>query len=277
MSKKMKKIPSIFKTKEPNRQPQYWQLWPLPSCKHPKTLSFRATSDDVFKTVNSVFLDTSIDVPETLETPESWFTNSSECASTFSADEHSDDNNNVESPSLEAIMQGVRSSERLFFEPGETSSILKEPEISGRAALLPFKESVALALESDDPYADFKKSMQEMVESHGLKEWECLEELLGWYLRMNGKNNHGFIVGAFVDLLVGMANDHHHHRRGNDSSGSSMAVCCSETSTTSYSSAGSCFDSPTSPRSPTGGVKVGDGDEMGIDDVGVGGGVVGQP
>ncbi|KAL0322080.1 UNVERIFIED_CONTAM: Transcription repressor OFP13 [Sesamum calycinum] len=206
--------------------------------------------------------------------PESWFTNSSECASTFSADEHSDDNNNFESPSLEAIMQGVRSSERLFFEPGETSSILKEPEISGRAALLPFKESVALALESDDPYLDFKKSMQEMVESHGLKEWDCLEELLGWYLRMNGKNNHGFIVGAFVDLLVGMANDHHHQHRCNDSSGSSMAVCCSDTSTTSYSSAGSCFDSPTSPRSPTGGEMVGDGDQMGIDDAGV---VVGQP
>ncbi|KAL0303671.1 UNVERIFIED_CONTAM: Transcription repressor OFP13 [Sesamum radiatum] len=278
MSKKMKKIPSIFKIKEANRQP-HWQLWPLPSCKHPKTLSFRATttSDDVFKTVNSVFLDTSIDVLETLETPESWFTNSSECASTFSADEHSDDNN-VDSPSLEAIMQGVRSSERLFFEPGETSSILKEPEISCRAALLPFKESVALALESDDPYSDFKKSMQEMVESHGLKEWKCLEELLGWYLRMNGKNNHGFIVGAFVDLLVGMANDHHHnhhhHHRGNDSSASSMAVCCSDTSTTSYSSAGSCFDSPTSPRSPTGAVMVGDGDQMRIDDVGV---VVGQP
>ncbi|KAL0299125.1 UNVERIFIED_CONTAM: Transcription repressor OFP13 [Sesamum radiatum] len=185
-----------------------------------------------------------------------------------------DDNNNFESPSLEAIMQGVRSSERLFFEPGETSSILKEPEISGRAALLPFKESVALALESDDPYLDFKKSMQEMVESHGLKEWDCLEELLGWYLRMNGKNNHGFIVGAFVDLLVGMANDHHHQHRCNDSSGSSMAVCCSDTSTTSYSSAGSCFDSPTSPRSPTGGEMVGDGDQMGIDDAGV---VVGQP
>ncbi|KAK4430715.1 Transcription repressor OFP13 [Sesamum alatum] len=266
MSKKMK-IPSIFKSKEANKQP-HWQ-WPLPSCKQPKTLSFRA-SDDVFKTVNSVFLDTSIDVLVTLETPESWFTNSSECASTFSADEHSDDNNNNDdSQSLEAIMQGVRSSERLFFEPGETSSILKEPEpeISGRAAVLPFKESVALALESDDPYLDFKKSMQEMVESHGLKEWDCLEELLGWYLRMNGKRNHGFIVGAFVDLLVGMANHHHHHRRSNDSSASSVAVCCSDTSTTSYSSAGSCFDSP---RSPTGaGVMVGDGDQMGIDDVAV--------
>ncbi|KAI3458783.1 hypothetical protein Pfo_015446 [Paulownia fortunei] len=215
MSKKMK-IPSIFKNKEAK------QPWQWPSCKHPKTLSFRASnSDGVFKTVNSIFLDTS----DGLETPESWFTNSSDCASTFSTDEHSEDNNNNNnnsSESIEMIIRGVRLSDRLFFEPGETSSsILKEEaNISDSVALLPFKESVALALESDDPYLDFKKSMQEMVESHGLKDWDCLEELLGWYLKMNGKMNHGFIVGAFVDMLVGMAD--------NSSSASSMAVCCSE-------------------------------------------------
>ncbi|KAI3458808.1 hypothetical protein Pfo_015471 [Paulownia fortunei] len=215
MSKKMK-IPSIFKNKEAK------QPWQWPSCKHPKTLSFRASNNDgVFKTVNSIFLDTS----DGLETPESWFTNSSDCASTFSTDEHSEDNNNNNnnsSESIEMIIRGVRLSDRLFFEPGETSSsILKEEaNISDSVALLPFKESVALALESDDPYLDFKKSMQEMVESHGLKDWDCLEELLGWYLKMNGKMNHGFIVGAFVDMLVGMAD--------NSSSASSMAVCCSE-------------------------------------------------
>ncbi|KAK6135931.1 hypothetical protein DH2020_030314 [Rehmannia glutinosa] len=220
MSKKMK-IPSIFKNKLETTTKQPWQ-WP--SCKHPKTLSFR--DDDVFKTVNSVFLDTS----DGLETPESWFTNSSSAASTFSADELSDNNNsnNNESSesSLEMIIRGVRSSERLFFEPGDTSSsIVKADEeesekniVSGGVGLLPFKESVALALESDDPYSDFKRSMAEMVESHGLKEWDCLEELLGWYLRMNGKNNHGFIVGAFVDLLVGMVDDHHHMNFSSSSS-----------------------------------------------------------
>ncbi|XWS56049.1 hypothetical protein CRYUN_Cryun09bG0053300 [Craigia yunnanensis] len=57
-------------------------------------------------------------------------------------------------------------------------------------------------MESQDPYVDFRKSM---VEAHGLKDWEGLEELLCWYLRANGKGNHGYIVGAFVDLLVGLA------------------------------------------------------------------------
>jgi uncharacterized protein (TIGR01568 family) len=69
--------------------------------------------------------------------------------------------------------------------------------------------------------------MEEMVESHGLKDWDCLVELLGWYLKVNGKKNHGYIVGAFVDLLVGIA-----------------AASCSDS--TSFSSAVSSF-SPSSP------------------------------
>ncbi|KAK6156244.1 hypothetical protein DH2020_010492 [Rehmannia glutinosa] len=160
-----------------------------------------------------------------------------------------------------------------IFRAGDTSSsIVKADEeesekniVSGGVGLLPFKESVALALESDDPYSDFKRSMAEMVESHGLKEWDCLEELLGWYLRMNGKNNHGFIVGAFVDLLVGMVDDHHHMNFSSSSSrGSSMAVCCTD-STTSYSSADSCFSSPSSPPlSPT--LVVVGRDQLGIDE-----------
>ncbi|KAG8380663.1 hypothetical protein BUALT_Bualt06G0039300 [Buddleja alternifolia] len=250
MSKKMK-IPSIFKNKEAK------QPWQWPSCNHPKTLSFRATNDDVFKTVNSVFLDPS----DGLETPESWFTNSSECPSS-STDGHSEDNinnnnnnnnNNSSEESLEMIIRGVRSSERLFFEPGDTSSILKEAKTSSDDNL-PFKESVVLAFESDNPYLDFKKSMHEMVESHGIKDWDCLEELLGWYLEMNGKMNHGFIVGAFVDLLIGLASD---------SSSDSLVTRLSCSESTSYSSADSSFSSPSSPLSPT---LVVVGHEMGIDE-----------
>ncbi|KAL8551846.1 hypothetical protein ACS0TY_000774 [Phlomoides rotata] len=234
MSKKMK-MPSIFKNKEANQQ------WQWPSCKQPKTLSFRASNDVVFKTVNSVFLDTS----DGLETPESWFTNSSsECASTFSTDDHSEENNNNET--VETIIRGVRSSERLFFEPNETSSlVIKEAATAKKTGdgseTLPFEESMALAFESDDPYLDFKKSIQEMVESHGLEDWDRLEELLAWYLKMNGKQNHGFIVKAFVDVLVGIVKE--------SSPSSSMAVGCSDS--TSYSSADSCFSSPSSPHSQT--------------------------
>ncbi|XP_050281416.1 transcription repressor OFP13 [Quercus robur] len=207
MSKKIMKLPSLFKNKETTKQPWQW-----PSCKEPRTLSFRAR-DDMFKTVNSMFFDPNIDG---VETPESWFTTSSESAS-FSTE--SEDLDNGES--LEMLVRGVRS-ERLFFEPEDTSSILVKPKDDG----IPFKESVVLAMDSDDPYIDFRRSMEEMVETHGLKDWECLEELLGCYLKMNGKKNHGFIVGAFVDLLVSLS-----------------STSCSDS--TSYSSAVSSF--PSSP------------------------------
>ncbi|KAG7946340.1 hypothetical protein I3843_14G035700 [Carya illinoinensis] len=188
--KMMKKLPSLFKNiSETKLQP--WQ-WPL--CKHPRTYSFRAGDHDMFKTVNSVFFDPII--IDGVETPESaWFSNSSESASNSTESEF-----DFDGESLEMVVRSVRS-ERLFYEPGDTSSILEKAKDGG----LPFKESVVLAMESEDPYLDFRRSMEEMVECHGLKDWECLEELLGWYLKMNGKKNHGFIVGAFVDLLFGLA------------------------------------------------------------------------
>ncbi|KAJ9159722.1 hypothetical protein P3X46_025201 [Hevea brasiliensis] len=183
------KIPSLFKTKE-TKLLHPWPAWAHHPCKHPKTHSFRA-EDDIFKTVNSVYFDPLYGV----ETPQSLFTNSSETAS-LSTDQSED----FYEESLETVVRGVRS-ERLFFEPGHTNSILEEAKPGG----FPFKESVLLAMESEDPYLDFRKSMEEMVESHGLRDWECLEELLLWYLKVNGKKNHGFIVGAFIDLLVGIA------------------------------------------------------------------------
>ncbi|XXG65094.1 hypothetical protein AAC387_Pa05g2884 [Persea americana] len=182
--KKKTTFTSLFKHRQTNTP------WPWPSCRHPRTESFRATHhDDTYKTVNSVYLD----VSDPITTPDSWFTNSSESASFSTASDES------VAEFTESILRGLRS-ERFFFEPGDTKSILEEVKEGG----VPFKESVALAMESEDPYVDFRVSMEEMVEAHGLKDWECLEELFMWYLRVNGKNTHGFIVGAFVDLLVGI-------------------------------------------------------------------------
>lgn len=194
MPKKIK-IPSIFKNKE-SKQPRQWWL----TCHHPKTLSFRASND------NNFFAST-----ESLSSLE-------ECGS-FSSEEEED----------ESFISGVRLSERLFFEANETSSLTSKQVKRNEFV---FKDSVALVMESDDPYMDFKKSMQEMVESDEglLRDWDCLEELLRWYLRLNGKMNHGFIVGAYVDLLIGLA-----PRR-------TKTVYCSDV--TSYSYASSSFSSP---------------------------------
>uniref|UniRef100_A0ACD5W8B0 Uncharacterized protein n=1 Tax=Avena sativa TaxID=4498 RepID=A0ACD5W8B0_AVESA len=128
----------------------------------------------------------------------------------------------------EAVIRslGRTSTDRFFVDPGpasnsilalspgkfksagtaESAAVASEetgPSPSEPSSLV--EESVAVAVDSEDPYGDFRASMEEMVAAHGLRGWEALEELLVWYLRINGKHNHALIVGAFVDLLVGLA------------------------------------------------------------------------
>ncbi|KFK24919.1 hypothetical protein AALP_AA8G042100 [Arabis alpina] len=190
-------------------------LLSVPLCYNAKTLSFRV-GDDMIKTVNSVFFDHHHnnngggggDSLHTEETPESWFTNSSETAS------HSTESDqDLDAESLETVVRGVVRSDRLFFDPGVTSSIVKKQPDSNsnsksKSKSDPIEEiSVAVAMESEDPYGDFRRSMEEMVSSHGelAKDWESLESMLAWYLKMNGKKSHGVIVSAFVDLLSGLS------------------------------------------------------------------------
>ncbi|XP_050226763.1 transcription repressor OFP15 [Mercurialis annua] len=191
--------------------------WPWPTyCQQPKTLSFR--TENMFKTLNSAYFEASLDVVNDTKpaaTESNCFTNSSESQSASFSTESDDHDELGSGESIESVIKGLRS-ERLFFKPEETSSILEETkskstetepeeETEGESLLFPFKESVVLSMDSQDPYEDYKKSMEEMVEAHGLKDWESLEELLSCYLKVNGKNNHGYIIGAFVDLLVNLA------------------------------------------------------------------------
>ncbi|XP_050237930.1 transcription repressor OFP16-like [Mercurialis annua] len=70
------------------------------------------------------------------------------------------------------------------------------------------KNSVAVPTYSPDPYLDFRRSMQEMVEARELVDvkanWDYLHELLLCYLALNPKSTHKFIVRAFADLLVSL-------------------------------------------------------------------------
>ncbi|KAK1326215.1 hypothetical protein QJS10_CPA01g00462 [Acorus calamus] len=103
---------------------------------------------------------------------------------------------------------------RFFFSPCTTKSIMDEakPAVEGKTKVgveetevpeMGFgKDTVLMAMASDDPYEDFKASMEEMVEANGLKEWSCLQELLHCYLRLNDKRMHRDIVLAFVDLFM---------------------------------------------------------------------------
>lgn len=71
---------------------------------------------------------------------------------------------------------------------------------------------VALLSYSPSPYDDFRRSMQELVESKYGKiennqrkiDWDFMEEILFCYLNVNEKKSHKFILSAFVDLITVM-------------------------------------------------------------------------
>lgn len=104
----------------------------------------------------------------------------------------------------------VFASQRFFFSsPGRSNSIidsLNSPQDPEYNTLVP--GSVAIQTYSPDPLQDFRKSMQEMVEAHGIidvkADWEFLHELLLCYLTLNPKQTHKFIIKAFSDLLVSL-------------------------------------------------------------------------
>ncbi|XP_006653379.2 transcription repressor OFP13-like [Oryza brachyantha] len=218
--------------------------WPWPSCRHPRTSSFRwpalGQEDDasVYRTVNTVY-DTS---SEHFNQRRSSLDEASPCivdrsflaVEPAAAEEEEEKELQLRET---AVVRGVRS-ERLFFEPAGAEFLPKQemargkndeatamdiaPEnddvdeattttagkneaaIATEAAVLK-GGAVVLTVESEDPYGDFRSSMADMVAAHGLRDWEGLEELLAWYLKLNGKGVHGVIVGAFIDLLVSLA------------------------------------------------------------------------
>jgi uncharacterized protein (TIGR01568 family) len=175
--------------------------WPWPSSKNPRTRqSTRSAAPAGAKTIASIFLDSA---------ESSSFTTSSAqqdcCSDTLStASEKSATGGDT---AADAVVRGLRSSDRLIFDPpgaSATSSILEEKASSGAEEA--FVGSVAVAFESADPYEDFRTSMVEMVAAHGVvADWGWMEEMLGWYLRANDLDMHCAIVAAFIDVVVAIA------------------------------------------------------------------------
>ncbi|CAN6327119.1 unnamed protein product [Urochloa humidicola] len=60
--------------------------------------------------------------------------------------------------------------------------------------------STAVVKRSHDPYADFRKSMVEMVAGRRLRGGDALSELLVWYLTLNSPRHHPAILAAFEDV-----------------------------------------------------------------------------
>lgn len=111
----------------------------------------------------------------------------------------------------------VFASRRFFFSsPGRSNSIIdSSSSIASTSSSASLNQpehdavsggTIAVPTYSPDPFMDFRRSMQEMVEAreiHDVQEnWDYLHDLLMCYLSLNPKSTHKFIVGAFADLLV---------------------------------------------------------------------------
>ncbi|XP_052149789.1 transcription repressor OFP8 [Oryza glaberrima] len=62
------------------------------------------------------------------------------------------------------------------------------------------KESVAVAVESAEPYEDFRESMVQMVVEKEIYAWDDLNDLLHQFLSLNSPRHHPLILHAFADL-----------------------------------------------------------------------------
>ena len=236
-----------------------------------KLMARWAAPGEMYKTVNSVYLDDPAadvdffslagDEEEEEEEGELLLDDVDSFSTTTASEEWS-----------EAVIRslGRTPTERFFFDPGllpASNSILATAAPSPARKTLPAAEaktktvtppdsepdddaeaqqpcapskslaegSVAVAVDSGDPYGDFRASMEEMVSAHGLRDWAALEELLAWYLRINGKQHHHLIVDAFVDLLLGLASSDTAAETSTSSSSSSGSASAGSRCTTSTS------------------------------------------
>jgi uncharacterized protein (TIGR01568 family) len=62
------------------------------------------------------------------------------------------------------------------------------------------RESVPVAVESAEPYADFRESMVQMVVEKEIYAWDDLNDLLHQFLSLNSPRHHPLILHAFADL-----------------------------------------------------------------------------
>ncbi|MQL93714.1 hypothetical protein Taro_026375 [Colocasia esculenta] len=133
------------------------------------------------------------------------FTTTTTTSATAAAAADSDDSTDAE------VLSSAIASRRLLppSSPGLSNAIADPSAFT-------FGVGVAVPTYSPDPYGDFRRSMEEMAAAMGLlgpegsvvaarRRRERLYELLLCYLALNRRHAHKFIVGAFTDFLVGIA------------------------------------------------------------------------
>lgn len=129
---------------------------------------------------------------------------------------HDDDNRSLFSDSPDPAppdFASVFASQRFFFSsPGSSNSIIESTDtrpVPCNNSLIPIKGAVnvmRVPKYSVNPYVDFLRSMQEMIQSHQAldvtNDWDYLQQLLFCYLALNPTHTHKYILRAFTHLVV---------------------------------------------------------------------------
>ncbi|XP_057502748.1 transcription repressor OFP7-like [Actinidia eriantha] len=101
-------------------------------------------------------------------------------------------------PKNPAMKEQVKPCRKLEEESGEQRKPHRKPDDKSGAGKV--KESFAVVKRSEDPYADFKRSMLEMILEKKLFGVDDLEELLLCFLSLNSRRHHAAIVEAFAEI-----------------------------------------------------------------------------
>ncbi|XP_050232495.1 transcription repressor OFP14 [Mercurialis annua] len=149
-----------------------------------------------------------------------------------------------DSPRFDEPPLHLSGSNRFFFAPGSSSSLIEEARLSlttsptatapttsdeegsrSRSRSSSTRSSgdntdtknvnatvpddyIAVKTYSRSPSVDFRRSMQAMIEArlqeNGKVDWDFMQEILFCFLNLNEKKSHKFILSAFVDLVVGL-------------------------------------------------------------------------
>ncbi|XP_059644548.1 transcription repressor OFP14-like [Cornus florida] len=116
------------------------------------------------------------------------------------------------------------STHRFFVESGSSSSLIMSEDMVGSSSTtntslndstrpsdvvkeeMGPEDFIMVLTYSKNPYDDFRRSMQEMIEArlqhNGRADWGFMEELLFCYLNLNDKKSHKYILSAYVDMIV---------------------------------------------------------------------------
>uniref|UniRef100_A0A3Q7JG07 Transcription repressor n=1 Tax=Solanum lycopersicum TaxID=4081 RepID=A0A3Q7JG07_SOLLC len=214
-------LSSLFKSKKKSSFSPF--LCPLPHCGIPKTLSLRVENNDnifnsqrLYNNVDDDMVDKMVEGLK-IEKDRFFFEAGEKTSSIMKVSSSilAKSNNELEILPIDesCVITPIDSMDIPCGEGAisirdqvSSSTLSNNTNNSGKQVeYLPFNDSCIIKLSSSmDPYGSFKKSMVKMVEANlGIKDWnEFLEEMLAWYLEVNEKNNHKYIIGAFCDLWI---------------------------------------------------------------------------